>query len=44
MYLYVDGIFVGTPYNVISTGSANPISIDNFYIGSYGSSDGQSPL
>lgn len=44
MYFYVDGISVGTPYNVSSTNSANPISSDNFYIGSYGSSDGQSPL
>ena len=44
MYLYVDGISVGTPIDVSSTSSMNPNSSDNFYIGSYASSDGQSPL
>ena len=44
MYLYVDGISVGTPIDVSSTSSLNPNSSDKFYIGSYGSSDGQSPL
>ena len=44
MNLYVDGISVGTPIDVSSTSSLNPNSSDNFYIGSYASSDGQSPL
>lgn len=44
MYLYVDGISVGTPIDVSSTSSFNPNSSDKFYIGSYGSSDGQNPL
>ena len=44
MYLYVDGISVGTPIDVSSTSSLNPNSIDHFYMGSYASSDGQSPL
>ena len=44
MYLYVDGISVGTPIDVSSTSSLNPNSSDHFYIGSYASSDGQSPL
>ena len=41
---YIDGISVGIPYNISGSSSANPISSDNFYIGSYGSSNGQSPL
>lgn len=41
---YIDGISVGIPYDISSTLSANLISTDNFYIGSYGSSDGQSPF
>jgi hypothetical protein len=44
MYLYVDGISVGTPIDVSSTSAMNPNSSDKFYIGSYGSSDGQNPL
>ena len=44
MYLYVDGISVGTPIDVSSTSSLNPNSSDHFYMGSYASSDGQSPL
>jgi hypothetical protein len=44
MYLYVDGISAGTPIDISSTRSLNPNSSDKFYIGSYGSSDGQSPL
>jgi hypothetical protein len=44
MYFYVDGISVGTPIDVSSTSSFNPNSSDKFYIGSYGSSDGQNPL
>ena len=44
MYLYVDGVTVGTPVDVSSTSAMNPNSSDKFYIGSYGSSDGQSPL
>jgi hypothetical protein len=44
MYLYVDGVTVGTALNVSSTSAMNPNSSDKFYIGSYGSSDGQSPL
>ena len=44
MYLYVDGVIVGTPVDVSSTSAMNPNSSDKFYIGSYGSSDGQSPL
>ena len=44
MYLYVDGISVGTPIDVSGTSSINLINSDNFYIGSYASSDGQSPL
>jgi len=44
MYFYIDGISVGTPLNVSSTSSINlNSSTDNFYIGSYGSSNGQSP-
>jgi hypothetical protein len=44
MYLYMDGVTVGTALNVSSTSAMNPNSIDKFYIGSYGSSDGQNPL
>ncbi len=44
MYFYIDGISVGTPIDVSSTSSVNLSSTDNFYIGSYGSSDGLSPL
>ena len=44
MYLYVDGISVGTPIDVSSTSSLNPNSSDHFYMGSYASSDGQNPL
>jgi len=43
MYLYVDGVTVGTPVDVSSTSAMNPNSSDKFYIGSYASSDGQSP-
>jgi hypothetical protein len=44
MYLYVDGVTVGTPVDVSSTSAMSPNSSDKFYIGSYASSDGQSPL
>jgi hypothetical protein len=44
MYLYVDRVPIGTPVDVSSTSAMNPNSNDKFYIGSYGSSDGQSPL
>jgi hypothetical protein len=44
MYLYVDGISVGTPIDVSNTSSFNPNSSDKFYIGSYASNDGQNPL
>jgi hypothetical protein len=44
MYFYIDGISVGTPIDVSGTSAINLISTDKFYIGSYGSSDGQSPL
>lgn len=44
MYFYIDGVSVGTPLNVNGVSSINlNSSTDNFYIGSYGSSDGQSP-
>jgi len=43
MYLYVDGVTVGTPVDVSSMSVMNPNSSDKFYIGSYASSDGQSP-
>jgi hypothetical protein len=44
-YFYVDGISVGTPLNVSSTSNINlNTSTDNFYIGSYGNVNGQSPL
>jgi len=43
MYLYVDGVTVGTPVDVSSTSAMNPNSSDKFYVGSYASSDGQSP-
>ena len=44
MYLYVDGISVGTPIDVSGTSSINLNNSDKFYIGSYASGDGQSPL
>jgi hypothetical protein len=45
MYLYIDGISVGTPLNVSSASNINlNASTDNFYIGSYGSSNGLSPI
>ena len=44
MYFYIDGISVGTPIDVSSTSAINLNSTDKFYIGSYGSSNGQSPL
>jgi len=44
MYFYIDGVSVGTPLNVSGVSSMNlNSSTDNFYIGSYGSSNGQSP-
>ena len=44
MYFYIDGVSVGTPVNVGSTSAINlNSSTDNFYIGSYGSNNGQSP-
>jgi len=44
MYFYIDGVSVGTPLNVSGVSSINlNSSTDNFYIGSYGSSNGQSP-
>jgi hypothetical protein len=44
MYFYIDGISVGTPLNVAGTSNIDlNSSTDNFYIGSYGSSNGQSP-
>jgi hypothetical protein len=44
MYFYIDGISVGNPLNVAGTSNINlNSSTDNFYIGSYGSSNGQSP-
>jgi hypothetical protein len=44
MYFYIDGVSVGTPLNVSSTSNINlNSSTDNFYIGSYGSSNGLSP-
>jgi len=44
MYLYVDGVIVGTAVDVSSTSSIDLNNSDKLYIGSYGSSDGQSPL
>ncbi len=44
MYFYIDGISVGTPIDVSSSSAINLISTDKFYVGSYGSADGQSPL
>ena len=44
MYFYVDGVSVGTAVDVSSTSSIDLNNSDKFYIGSYGSSDGQSPL
>ena len=44
MYFYIDGVSVGTPLNVSGVSSINlNSSTDNFYIGSYGSNNGQSP-
>lgn len=44
IYLYVDGVSVGTPIDISSSSSVDLNNSDNFYIGSYASSDGQSPL
>jgi hypothetical protein len=45
MSLYIDGVLKGTPINVSSSSSINlNSSTDNFYIGSYGSSNGQNPF
>ena len=44
MHLYVDGVSVGTPIDISNTSSIDLSNSDKFYIGSYGSSDGQSPL
>ena len=44
MNFYIDGVSVATAIDVSNTISMNPNSSDNFYIGSYASSDGQSPL
>jgi hypothetical protein len=44
MYFYIDGISVGTPLDVSNTSSINLNSTDKYFIGSYGSSDGQNPL
>ena len=45
MYFYIDGISKGTPLNVSSTSGINlNTSTANFYIGSYGSANGLSPL
>jgi hypothetical protein len=44
MHFYVDGISVGTPIDISNTSSIDLGNSDKFYIGSYGSSDGQSPL
>ena len=44
MYFYIDGVSVGTPLNVSGVSSINlNSSTDNFYIGCYGSNNGQSP-
>jgi len=44
MYFYIDGVSVGSPLNVSGVSSINlNSSTDNFYIGSYGSNNGQSP-
>ena len=44
MYFYIDGVSVGTPLNVSGVSNINlNSSTDNFYIGSYGSNNGQSP-
>ena len=44
IYLYVDGVSVGTPIDISSSSSVDLNNSDNFYIGSYGSSNGQSPF
>jgi hypothetical protein len=45
MSLYIDGVLKGTPIDISSTSSINlNSSTDNFYIGSYGSSNGQNPF
>ena len=44
MNFFIDGVSVATAIDVSNTISMNPNSSDNFYIGSYASSDGQSPL
>jgi hypothetical protein len=44
MHFYVDGISVGTPIDISSSSSIDLSNTDKFYIGSYGSSDGQNPL
>jgi Concanavalin A-like lectin/glucanases superfamily len=44
IYLYVDGVSVGTPIDISCSSSVDLNNSDNFYIGSYASSDGQSPL
>jgi hypothetical protein len=44
MNFYIDGVSVAAAIDVTNTSSMNPNSTDNFYIGSYGSSDGQNPL
>ena len=44
MYFYIDGVSVGTPLSVSGVSSIDlNSSTDNFYIGSYGSNNGQSP-
>lgn len=44
MYFYIDGILKGTPIDVSSTNGINlNTSTDNLYIGSYATSNGQSP-
>lgn len=44
MHFYIDGISVGTPIDISSSSNIDLINSDKFYIGSYGSSDGQNPL
>jgi hypothetical protein len=45
MRLYIDSISVGTPIDIGATSNINlSNSTDNLYIGSYGSSNGQSPI
>ena len=44
MYFYIDGILKGTSIDVSSTNGINlNSSTDNLYIGSYATSNGQSP-